>query len=113
MPDLLGSKVLRATRMDDRWREHAAHQAMTAVLSDWEQAEATLRKRIQTLRDLRDRRVAEVAAGTWPPRRAVEGPESRVAPGRLADEERSAPSTVSDPSTTHDDPTAERLPGTR
>lgn len=67
--DMLGAMVERRTTIGDGYRKHAAHQSMSVYLADWEQALARLTRQVEELRRLRDERIAEVEAGTWPPPR--------------------------------------------
>lgn len=66
MPETVSKRVARATRIESRFIAHAAHQAMSAYLDDWEEAYLLLGRKIGDLRTLRDRRLQETAEGRWP-----------------------------------------------
>lgn len=67
MPDLVHSTVRARTALPERWLRHASHQAMSALLTDWEKAHRRLGSRIVALRSARDSRQADTEAGRWPP----------------------------------------------
>lgn len=64
----IASLVTDATTIGRGYRKHAAVQSIDAHLSDWEAALGRLERQIARLRALRDERLAQIDAGTWPPR---------------------------------------------
>lgn len=64
--DLVSATVRARTQLDMGFLEHASHQAMTALLADWESAHARLGRQADALRKARDARRAEKEAGLWP-----------------------------------------------
>lgn len=65
--EILENRVRNAVEIGAGVQRHAAHQAMTFYLDDWEKAYARLGRAIERLRSLRDERLAAAEAGTWPP----------------------------------------------
>ena len=70
-PDLLASVVRLRTQLSDGFLEHAAHEAMTVYLEDWEKAKMRLDHYIDVLREARDERKAAKERGDWPPGREM------------------------------------------
>ena len=65
-PDLLASVVRVRPQLSDGFLAHAAHEAMTVYLEDWELAAGRLERQIDVLRDARDERKAAKERGDWP-----------------------------------------------
>ncbi|MGW3545873.1 hypothetical protein ACWDNI_35770 [Nocardia niigatensis] len=56
----------------DGFRKHAALESIEAHLTDQRRARARLDRVITRLEDLATERRAQIAAGTWPPRKVTE-----------------------------------------
>lgn len=64
----LYSTVGFQTILTEGYRYFAAHESMSARLSDWERCRDRLDRQIEELRALRDQRKIEDETGTWPAR---------------------------------------------